>query len=165
MMKKFALAFVLAAATAGTAGAQTTDLQVGQAFGGWVFQCNAVGQDKTLCSFGTNALSPDKKRVVVDLRISRPKADAPFVMSAMLPLGLNIQAGVKTSVDDAEPTQVPLRTCLPKGCIASMELDDATVAALRAGTKLSLQFDIAGKTVTADMKLEGLNDALTAANW
>lgn len=165
MISKFALAFVLAAASAGAASAQTADLQVGQAFGGWVFQCNAVGQDKTLCAFGTTVMSSDKKRVVVDLRISRPKADAPFMMSAMLPLGLNIQAGVKTSVDGADPIDVPLRACFAKGCVASMELDDATVAALRAGTDLSLQFDIAGKTVTAGMKLEGLNDALTAAAW
>ena len=164
MINKFALAFVLAAA-AGTAGAQTGDLQVGQAFGGWVFQCSAVGQDKTLCTFGTTVLSQDKKRVVVDLRISRPNADVPFMMSAMLPLGVNIQTGVKTSVDGAEPADVPLRACLARGCIASTELDDATVAALKAGTNLSLQFDIAGRTVTADMKLEGLNDALTAAAW
>jgi invasion protein IalB len=165
MMSKFALAFVLATAAAGTASAQTADLQVGQAFGAWVFQCNAVGQDKTLCAFSATAVGPDKKRVIVDLRISRPAADAPFMMSALLPLGLNIQTGVKTAVDGAEPVDLPLRACFAKGCVASAELDDATLDALKSGTSLLLQFDIAGKTVSADMKLEGLNDALTAANW
>ncbi len=165
MMRKFALGFVLLASFACGGAAKAGDLKVGQAFGAWVFQCNAVAQDKTVCSFATTVLSADTKQAVVDLRISRPKADGPFVVFALLPLGLNIQAGVKAAVDGADPADLPLRACFKKGCIATAELKDETVAVLKAGTDLALTFEMAGKSITATMKLQGLSDALAAAGW
>ena len=161
----FALAAALWAATLGGASAQTAEPQIGQAFGAWVFQCNAVGQDKTICAFATNVLSPDKKQVMVDLRISRPKADGALVLSALLPLGMSLQTGVKTAVDGEDSVDVPLRTCVARGCIATLDLDEAAVTKLKQGKALALEFDIAGKKITANIKLDGLTDAFTAAKW
>ncbi|MEI6799861.1 MAG: invasion associated locus B family protein [Pseudomonadota bacterium] len=165
MMRKFWLALLILTASSGAAGAAATDLQVGQAFGAWVFQCSAVGQDKTLCAFRTTVVSADTKQIVVDLRIARPDPKADYIMSAILPLGLNIQAGVKTAVDGVDSTDLLLRACFAKGCIATADLAEATVQSLTSGKDLSLKFDMSGKTITATMKLEGLNDALAAAKW
>lgn len=162
---KLVLAAALWAATFGGASAQTTEPQIGQAFGAWVFQCSAVGQDKTICSFGTTVLSPDKKQAMVDLRISHPKVDGALILSALLPLGLNIQSGVKTAIDGGESIAVPLRTCVARGCVATMELDADAVKKWKAGKSLALEFEIAGKKITATIKLDGITDAFTAAKW
>ena len=107
--------------------AQDNQPKVGQKFGDWVFQCSAVAQNQTDCAFVQTIVTPDGKRQVAQLQMLEQRtAPGTYILTVVLPLGLDIQNGVTARVDQAEPVPATLKTCLPRGCIASMPLDEAS---------------------------------------
>lgn len=164
-MGKVVLGVFCALFCSGSAMAETTAVKAGQAFGGWVFRCTAIAQGKTSCAFVSTILSGDKKHVVAEVEVTRASTGKGETLSALLPLGTDLQAGVKGAVDGGAAFDLPLRLCLPKGCVAATGLDDKATAALRTGKAFAFTFTIAGKSAKATVPLTGLSDALTAANW
>lgn len=164
-MRNMALCIFYAAMFGGAAMAQTNDLKVGQAFGGWVFRCNAIGQDKTSCAFVSTVLSEDKKHAVAAVNVNRASTGKGYALSVLLPLGVDIQAGVKSAVDDGATIDLPLRVCTVNGCVAATTMDDKAADALKKGKNLTVQFNFGDKSAKATVPLAGLKDALAAANW
>lgn len=152
----------------GSALARDSQPKVGQKFGDWVFQCSAVAQNKTDCAFVQTIVTPDGKRQVAQLQMLEQKGEpGTYVVTVFLPLGLDLQVGVTARIDQTDPVAAPLKTCLPRGCIASMPLDENLAGALRNGNKLELAFTLADgkKTATITGSLKGIDEALTAAGW
>ena len=152
----------------GSALAQDNQPKVGQKFGDWVFQCSAVAQNQTDCAFVQTIVTPDGKRQVAQLQMLEQKTKpGTYILTVVLPLGLDIQNGVTARIDQTDPVSATLKTCLPRGCIASMPLDEILAGALRNGNKLELAFTMADgkKTATVTGSLTGIDEAFTAAAW
>ena len=56
-----------------------------------------------------------------------------------LPVGLYLQAGVKVSVDQGAPYQIPYVWCLTNTCIAATVADQNLIKQMEAGQKLKLE--------------------------
>lgn len=152
----------------GSALAQDSQPKVGQKFGDWVFQCSAVAQNQTDCAFVQTIVTPDGKRQLAQLQMLEQKTvPGTYILTVVLPLGLDIQNGVTARIDQTDPVLVTLKTCLPRGCIASMPLDEVLGSALRNGNALELAFTVADgkKTATVTGSLTGIDEAFSAAAW
>lgn len=159
----FGLAFGSVAAFA-----QDSLPKVGQKFGDWVFQCSAVAQNQTDCAFVQTIVTQDGKRQLAQLQLLEQKTvPGTYVLTIILPLGLELQNGVTSRIDQTDPVLMSFKTCIPRGCIASMPLDEILASALRNGNKLELAFTMADATKTAIItgSLAGINDAFSAAKW
>jgi invasion protein IalB len=152
----------------GSALAQDGQPKVGQKFGDWVFQCSAVAQNQTDCAFVQTIVTPDGKRQLAQLQMLEQKTvPGTYILTVVLPLGLDLQNGVTARIDQTDPVLVTLKTCLPRGCIASMPLDEVLGSALRNGNALELAFTVADgkKTATVTGSLTGIDEAFSAAAW
>jgi invasion protein IalB len=89
-----------------------------------------------------------------------------MVLTALLPLGLSIPAGVQVSVDDGPEMALTLERCLRAGCVAGRVLSAEDIATLRRGTVLAIRFDAApGRTVDLEGSLSGISAGLDATGW
>lgn len=155
-----------APAAAGTpapaAGGQQID---SQSIGDWVVNCGVNDQGKKLCLLLQQQVKSDtRERVLaVELRTA-PQGGAVGVLA--LPFGLDLQRGVQLTLD-GKPLGKPLsfRTCVPGGCLITLNFDAATLAQLRKGKALASPAYTAdgGQQVPFSVSLDGLNAAFDRA--
>jgi invasion protein IalB len=111
----------------------------------------AISQDQTQQS--------GQRLLAIEVRM-RPDGTANATL--LLPFGIVLDSGVTPNVDDQPPLPpVRFRTCLPNGCIALYPMDAATVAKLRAGSRLNLKVVTdSGKELSFQISLHGFSAAL-----
>jgi invasion protein IalB len=75
-------------------------------------------------------------------------------LQLFLPVGLYLQAGVKLTVDQGRPHQVPYVWCMTNTCIAGNPADPQLVADMEKGEKLKLEVvDSSVQTVATELPL------------
>jgi len=67
------------------------------------------------------------------------EGDGSARLQLFIPVGMYLQAGVKLSIDQAEPHQVPYVWCLTNTCIAANVADAALIHEMELGQKLQLE--------------------------
>lgn len=67
------------------------------------------------------------------LAVSVQKTESATRLTVVAPFGLLLSEGVKVSVADVALVSADFKTCLPAGCIAVSDLDEAALTALAAG--------------------------------
>lgn len=119
----------------------------------WRKLCFASSDGTTICrttSTGTDDL--DQVLVRVDL-IER--ADGPARLQLFVPQGANLQHGVKVTVDQGSPIQVPFNWCLTNICIAALGIDPPMTAQMEAGQQLKLELtDLNSSSVAINLPLK-----------
>ena len=119
----------------------------------WQKLCFDSSDGTTLCrttSSGTDEL--DQVLVRVDL-IER--ADGPARLQLFVPQGANLQHGVKVTVDQGSPTEVPFNWCLTNICIAARAIDPTVAAQMEAGQQLKLELtDLNSSSVAINLPLK-----------
>jgi len=75
-------------------------------------------------------------------------------LQLFLPVGMYLQAGVKVTVDQGKPHQIPYVWCLTNTCIAGNAVDAAMIRELEKGQKLQLEIvDSSVQSVTTTLPL------------
>ena len=119
----------------------------------WQKLCFASSDGTTICrmtSTGTDSL--DQVLVRVDL-IER--ADGPARLQLFVPQGANLQHGVKVTVDQGEPIEVPFNWCLTNICIAARGIDQTVAAQMESGQQLKLELtDLYSSSVVISLPLK-----------
>ncbi|MCO5966731.1 invasion associated locus B family protein [Sinorhizobium meliloti] len=124
----------------------------------WSLACQAKPQ--TACAISQQQVQQNGQRVLA-IELKR-EADGALTGNLVLPFGLQLNAGATLQID-AETPQQPLRfsTCLPAGCLVTLNFNTEAVAALRGGTVLKVHVQsIDGKEVPLSIQLKGLAAAL-----
>jgi len=104
----------------------------------WQKFCFASSDGTTLCrTTSTGTDEHDQVWVRVDL-IERPGAGSAR-LQVFVPQGTNLQHGVKVTVDQGSPTQVPFTWCLTNICIAAQVISPTVAAQMEAGQQLKLE--------------------------
>jgi invasion protein IalB len=103
----------------------------------WQVACVQQGATKRCALSQQQVAQQNRQRLLLIELGPLPANKADGVL--ILPFGLALEAGVTLQVDDG-PVGQPLRfrTCLPTGCLVPLNLDTATVTAMRSGTTLKL---------------------------
>ena len=129
----------------------------------WRVEC--AGDGKTLdCYAVQQLLNRDDKQLVAQLTArTAPDTKAP-VLIIRLPLGINLTEPVRLQVDSGAVERLTVQMCTNAGCIVSLPLKDAVLAALRGGTTLKITLQGAGnRTITIDVPLLGFGLAFDRA--
>lgn len=122
-------------------------------YGDWRKLCFIAGGAKTLCRTTiTGTFATGQTAIRVDL-IERE--DGSSRLQLFLPVGMYLQAGVKLSVDQKEPHQLPYTWCLTNMCIAADVADPKLLQDMDGGKTLSVDVvNTSILTLTTSVSLE-----------
>lgn len=152
------------AATAPSAAAPQTlpggASQIQEAHGDWRVACAAPNGQK-VCAFSQQILDSNSRQLIVgvELKASSPdKAEGTLV----LPFGLAVEKPIVLQADESGTSLVHhVRTCLPVGCLVSLNFDAAMVGVLRKASVLNIKATADGGPDTAfKISLNGFGSAL-----
>ena len=128
----------------------------------WVKLCDRDPNDpqsRQVCLTLKEALL-DTGQFLASGALIEQEGEAKKLFRVMLPLAMQLPAGVRLLVDGAPPVVGRYVTCLPTGCLADVEVDVAFVAKLKTGQQLSLQgISLAGQVATIPLTLANFAQA------
>ena len=158
-----ALAFIAACGAAAPALADAAKPAADTAYGDWVLHCGKARNGAEACALHQKIMSQDTKLPVAAFAISRGSDGAALRLAAILPLGLDIPAGVSGKVASA-PIPFPITTCVRRGCIASATIDAPLLAALQGADSFTTTFKMrpVAAPTTIPVSLKGLDAGLKA---
>ncbi|HET58143.1 MAG TPA: invasion associated locus B family protein [Deltaproteobacteria bacterium] len=103
------------------------------AYQDWMVIC-VEKDDGTVC---TMRQTQDLKTEQVSGRLVRAtvgtRPDGTAIMELMLPLGLDLRAGIAVKVDDKPEFGASFLTCTKDGCMVLLPLDEKLLASLKSG--------------------------------
>jgi hypothetical protein len=157
MRERIVMACLLAALMASPAMAQDRTVA---SFGDWSLRC--VAGPPRNCEVATT-LSNQERRPLAAIVLGRVNPQAPLLVTAFLPLDVQLPAGVRL-VLDATPILLQYQRCVPQACFATIEADDALLRRLRAepsGARLIFQ-DASQREITLPLSMRGFAQAQAA---
>lgn len=112
------------------------------------------------CAISQVQMEQNGQRVLA-VEVDPPQDDA-TKLTIILPFGLSLDAGVTLQVDEqAAMPPLRFRTCLPAGCIVSMDLDAETLQSLRGAKTIRVATVADGGAETPfSISLKGFSSAL-----
>ncbi len=155
--KIFSLATILSlAATIPNANA----LEDGQKFKDWTGKCETVNGSQ-LCTI-SQAVTDGEGRPQAAVIIGKIDEKIGLAARVIVPLLVNLRAGLKLVVDGEQIAHAPYSYCDPIGCSVIVGLDNKLVSKFKAGSKLTVSFiDMRGET-SYPVSLSGITSALNA---
>lgn len=154
-----ALAALLAFGTAANAGEAPKD----QRFGDWVMRCTEMGAGDTACALHQKIGSEQTKAPVAAFAIAFDKDNKKLRLTAILPLGLDIPAGISGMAGQA-PLPFAVQTCVRRGCVANVAVDETLLDTLKGNDSFTVEFRMrsVSEPVRLAVSLKGLHEGLTA---
>ncbi|MBN9234412.1 MULTISPECIES: invasion associated locus B family protein [Phyllobacteriaceae] len=126
----------------------------------WTVGCRVVNDTRS-CTITQQQQRQDGQRVLaIELR---KQADQAVPGLLVLPFGLSLQGGVTLQIDEQPALALQnFTTCLPAGCLVSLNFDEAAVSMLRGGTalKVTAATHDTKQDVALSISLKGLATAL-----
>lgn len=129
--------------------------------GDWRVAC-ASGEDGVKCAVSQTQVQGENRQRVLAIELTAAAGNRGATGLIMLPFGLKLDAGVIPAIDDDDPMPaLRFSTCMPQGCLVPLDFDARTIAALEAGTKLSLRATAndSGQDVAFSVPLSGFVSA------
>ena len=130
--------------------------------GDWRVTCQSAN-DAVRCAISQTQVRGEDRQRVLAMELSTREGNTAAGGALLLPFGLNLDAGITPAIDDAAPLPAwRFATCLPQGCLVTLDFDAATVSALRTGTALQLRAAAheTGQEVAFSISLSGFGSAL-----
>ena len=157
------LSLLIAADASSAAQAAEAKPNGDQPFGDWVLHCTKTANGEQACALHQKILASDTRLPVAAFALARNKGSHELRLAAILPLGLDIPAGVSGKAG-AVPLPFTVQTCVRRGCIASTTLDDKLLEALRGTDAFTVTFKmrIVEEPTTMPVSLKGLDEGLKA---
>jgi invasion protein IalB len=136
----------------------------GQAFGDWVFECTAIAQGETACALRQTLMPKNGNKPVAVFALARRQNVGDVMLTAILPLGLEISSGVKGVVDGGTAYDYELQTCIPRGCVASVKINGPLREAFLSGVNFTTTFKLHGAKQDMNLagSLKGVSEGLAA---
>jgi invasion protein IalB len=126
----------LASAALAQAGLPGGARSLTESHGDWVVVCSTRPESTPLCSISQQQRSRQTGQRVLAIELRPVGSGVEGAMS--LPLGLDLESGVRLRIDDAGEAPLRFKTCRASGCIVELRFDGAALDALRAGSALNV---------------------------
>ena len=127
-------------------------------FQDWLVRCQAVG-DKTGCGMSQQILDQGSQQAILQLHLARAPKGEGHQLLVVMPLGVSVPPGIVIQVDNTK-RNVAFTQCLPGGCVAPTDVDEAFLGVLKSGKEARVGVaDRAGKTVAVPFSLKGFEPA------
>lgn len=134
-----------------------------KAYGDWILHCAKSSNGEEACALHQKIMSADTKLPVAAAAIARHKQSHELRLAVILPLGLDIPAGVSGKAG-SQPISFTIQTCVRRGCVASTEVDDKLLETLHGSEAFTTTFKMRSVTdpTTLPFSLKGLDEGLKA---
>ena len=106
-------------------------------FSAWEKLCFDSSDGTSICRT-TSTGTDDLDQVVARVDLIQ-RADGPARLQLFMPQGANLQDGVKVTIDQGQPTQIPFNWCLTNICIAAGPVKASLIAELETGKNVKFQ--------------------------
>ncbi len=127
--------------------------------GRWTVECQAQGN---ACVAVQRTMRADGKMQLVAIQVG-PDGRQPqrIVATILLPLGIAVRESIPMIVDERFVAVLPIETCIPAGCVATVTMVPALEAVLSRGSELRfLALTAEGNTAVLPINLKGFPEVL-----
>lgn len=138
-------------------------------YGSWIYRCaevTASGQKpvKSCQVFQQMVVKKDGHDIpLATLIFEKANHQAGYDLSAVLPLGILLPAGVSFSTDTGSPITKAVDFCTEGGCVIIPQSSEGLVDELKDGKDGHIQFIyMNGRKITVNFSLNGFSDAMNA---
>ncbi|MFG6666935.1 invasion associated locus B family protein [Halomonas sp. HNIBRBA4712] len=155
-----ALLPLVAATAATTVQAQQGSANIDtQRFQDWEVRCPAGSQQN--CTMNQIVNNPESNDPLMRAMVGYPpQAQGTPVMAFVLPLGVNLAAGMQLQVDNNEPLGFPYQFCFEQGCRADIPLEPSMLQQLRSGNRATVSAIAPdGERLDLNLSLMGFTNA------
>jgi invasion protein IalB len=121
-----------ASAPAGTAAAPGTPAQ------NWLKICDPIKDGQRACILRQVVVTTGNQFLGSFLLRDDPGQQSRLLAVAAVPLGVLLPFGVTWQIDNGKPIRVPYMLCDPQSCATQLVINEAYLASLRKGSKLTL---------------------------
>lgn len=133
---------------------------VPEVFDQWQVACAQDAQGGQACRVQHVVLDQDKRPQLAIVVRPAAAADQLPVATITPPWGISLAQGITLQVDNLPASRIPIRTCLPSGCLADFTLVEALNGQMQKGTALKLTMTAANnQPVTIEAPLAGFAKA------
>lgn len=130
-----------------------------ETFDKWQVGCVQDVKGKQACQMQQVLRKDDVFQIAVFVKAPAEAGQRP-VGTIVPPWAALLARGVDMQVDNGQAVRVPLRICLPAGCIADFTLVEALETQMQKGTTLKLTIaNASGQAVSFDVPLAGFSRA------
>lgn len=130
----------------------------------WVKVCGKDPQANTEICYTTRDFVSDQGQPVLAVAIYDVKGKPEKITRFILPLGLLLAPGIKFGVDFGSTADGKFAICLPNGCFAEGQINEAFINLMKKGTLLNVKFkNQVGAEVTFQVPLAGFGKAFDGA--
>lgn len=131
-----------------------------ETYGDWAVECRIIKAEKT-CVIGQIHFD-NQQRIIFSIEIlSSPGGQ--YRAEVVLPFGLDLPGGIRLKVDDqAVEMRGAFATCLPYGCLVSIEFPDASIATMTTARTLRVSAGAfrSDQSATFNVSLSGFSAAI-----
>lgn len=147
-----------------TAATTQASAKVGDQFGNWLFECQALAANKTACVLSQTLSQAKTKQRVLRVTLNKPENSQEFQVVAVAPLGIHIPTGITGTIDKGVSIPFKLQTCAQQGCIATAKADRKIINALKSGKNIEISFvaNTRSKRITLKVSLDGVTAGINA---
>ncbi len=137
-----------------------------ETFGDWSIVCAAPsgGAGERACEVDTAVVLRGQTAPFARIAVVRPAKDKPARVIALVPVNVSTASPIKIDSDSGKfELSLPLKSCVPAGCLAEAELSKDQLQAFRAPAKAAGQLtlvDASGKSASLQVSLRGMDQAL-----
>ena len=105
----------------------------------WQSLCE-LREENTICHISQTRKIYKDGQVDFTMRITLIKQAGKILMEIVLPLGLDLPAGIALQVDESSEINLPFATCVTRGCAVVVQAEEDLFNQLRKGTILKVAF-------------------------
>jgi invasion protein IalB len=128
----------------------------------WVVQCRVQNGQTGPCRMGQGVRTSENQQEIMQVIVASPPQRSP-IATFVVPLGVNLQAPLTVGVDGSQLGQAQYVSCVQRGCVARMQLNDGMLSAMKQGRRLQVTLTgQRGNTRTVPASLLGFTDAFNA---
>jgi invasion protein IalB len=124
-------------------------------YGDWQKNCFKTPGSDRICRTSISGSVSDTGQSAVRADLIEREGEGKARLQLFIPVGMYLQAGVKLTVDQGKPHQIPYLWCLTNTCIAANIADPALISEMETGQNLQLEVvDSSIMTVSTTLPLE-----------
>jgi invasion protein IalB len=129
---------------------------VPETFEKWTLRCFQDAKGAQSCRIETIVREADNRPQLAVVVRPPAAADQPPIATVTPPWGVLLARGIDLQVDTQPAVRIPIRTCMPTGCLADFSLIETINGQWQKGTTLKLTMAAAnGQALTIEVPLAG----------
>ena len=103
-------------------------------FGDWALSCRTPSNDRPeRCVLAQNIVIKQSSKRVLNISVTRPGPDKPYIAAVTAPLGILLAAGLVLQIDEKDLVRFPLQICNVNGCQGQFPMTDDLRSSIAAG--------------------------------